>query len=707
MLDQERASPRGIGSLVRVALVAIPLLATSDAGAQDTLGFASAVREIVAARDVDASGSRLASYRDALPQLYQRVGTAPVWTVGGEPTRQALEAIELLARVASLGLRPADYDAGPLSESARGLANAAANGRIADTTVLARFDVALSTSVLRLLADLSAGRIDPRSLGFALLEPDDIDLAALALGVSSADDVRSAISAAEPRYAGYVALKQMLVRYQALAADTTLRAPLRPKISVRPGGSYADVAALRRLLVALGDLARGAPSADTTGATRYTPELVAAVTVFQRRHGLDPDGVLGPATITQLRLPLSQRVRQIELTLERWRWLPHRPPPRYIAVNIPAFRLSAFEYDSVAARPALRMKVILGQAGGGHATPVFVGTMREVVFRPYWDVPPSIARKELIPLIRRSPRYFSREAFEIVRGSGADAVSYQPTRENLARVAAGTLRLRQRPGPSNALGLVKFVFPNAHSVYLHGTPARELFARTRRDFSHGCIRIEDPAALADFVLREQGGWDRAAIESAMNDSFTRRVAVERPVEVLILYATSVVDSDGTISFYPDLYGHDAALAKALERSRKVGFYDVDLYSLHASMAAVLEYLRIVDPEATRRAQYRYGCFEQFGEDPQAYGYAASVGLAPSCETEVVDQLVELRRAAAGYAKRDGRIAPDDLFFAEQNARRVRNAERYYRPETAAEATAPMRLQRPLPRAHPPYRHEPR
>lgn len=538
--------------------------------AQDTLGFASAVRLMVAEPDVGASGSRLASSRDALQRLYGRVGMTPIWTVGGEPTRQALEAIDLLAHVASLGLRPADYDAGPLAESARVLENAAANGRIADTTTLAQFDVALSRSVLRLLAHLSAGRVDPRSLGFALPPPDPIDLPTLALGVSSADDVRSAISAAEPRYAGYVALEQMLVRYQALAADTTISAPLRPKTSVRPGDSYADITGLRRLLVALGDLEPDEASADSNGATRYTPELVAAVTAFQRRHGLDPDGVLGPATMTQLRVPLSERVRQIELTLERWRWLPHRPPPRYLAVNIPAFRLSAFERDSTAAHPELRMKVILGQANGGHGTPVFVGTMREVVFRPYWDVPPAIARKELIPLIRRSPGYFSREAFEIVRGSGADSVVYAPTRENLARVASGSLRLRQRPGPSNALGLVKFVFPNAYNVYLHGTPALELFARARRDFSHGCIRIEDPAALADFVLREQDGWNRAAIARAMNDSLTRRVTVERLVEVFILYATAVVGSDGAISFYPDLYAHDAALAKALERSRKRG-----------------------------------------------------------------------------------------------------------------------------------------
>jgi murein L,D-transpeptidase YcbB/YkuD len=568
---RDRRSPfphraRLFGGRGRLAILAFAMhvvaLAPGRVRAQDTLGFAAAVQQLVAVPDAETSQSRLVSYRGALRQLYERNEAAPLWTLDGRPTRQALESIDLFRRVESLGLRPGDYDPELLAERARTLADAAVRGRVAGAMELAQFDVMLSRSVLRLLVHLSVGRVDPRSLGFALPKPDEIDVASLAYQVSRASDVQLAFSAAEPHYAGYVALEQMLGRYRTLAADSTLRAPLRPKTSVRPGDVYTDATALRRLLVALGDLVPGTASAD---ARRYTPELVEAVKAFQRRHGLDPDGVLGPATLTQLRVPLALRVRQIELTLERWRWLPHRPPPRYLAVNIPAFRLYAFEDDSTAAHPVLTMKVILGQAQGRHGTPVFVGTMREVVFRPYWDVPPNIARKELIPLIRRQPGYFSREALEIVRGSDDNAVIYPPTAANLARVASGAVRLRQRPGPNNALGLVKFVFPNAHNVYLHGTPAQELFARTRRDFSHGCIRVEEPATLAELVLRGQPGWDSTAIAQAMNGTRTQRVTIGRPVEVFILYATAVVGKDGTISFYPDLYGHDAALVNALER----------------------------------------------------------------------------------------------------------------------------------------------
>jgi murein L,D-transpeptidase YcbB/YkuD len=264
----------------------------------------------------------------------------------------------------------------------------------------------------------------------------------------------------------------------------------------------------------------------------------------------------------------AKRVRQLELTLERWRWLPDAPPARYLVVNIPAFLLYAFEDDPVAAHPALRMDVIVGRANGAHDTPVFSAPMREVVFRPYWNVPQSIARAEMVPRIRRESGYFAAQDLEIVGaddddGPGARAV--EPNAANLARVAGGTLRLRQRPGPRNALGPVKFLFPNAHDVYLHSTPARELFDRTRRDFSHGCVRVADPAALAAFVLDGQPGWDRAAIETAMSDrgARSRRVSVARPLQVFLLYATAVQEDDGVLHFYPDVYGHDARLAQAL------------------------------------------------------------------------------------------------------------------------------------------------
>ncbi|HET7458291.1 MAG TPA: L,D-transpeptidase family protein [Gemmatimonadaceae bacterium] len=518
----------------------------------------------VAARGaVETNRAATSTQMSALRRLYADDGVAPLWTAGGRPTAQATAALAILGEAASFGLDARDYDADRVSRAAATLADDA------DSATLARFDVAMSRSVVQLLSDLHEGRENPRAVGAHL--PDahrGLDLAAIALAVSRAARPDSVVAAAEPPYAGYAALKEALAGYRALASDTSLRPPAPSRTALRPGDRYADAAALRRLLVALGDMAPAAAGADSLATDVYTAATALAVISFQRRHGLGDDGVLGPATMAALRVPLARRVRQIELTLERWRWLPDSPPERYAAVNVPAFRLYVFEHDPTASRAALRMNVIVGQAGRQRATPIFTGTMSEVVFRPFWDVPPSIARKEVIPDVRRKPGYYEREGLEIVRGGDEGAVIYSPTSYNLDRVVAGTLRIRQRPGPRNALGAVKFVFPNSYNVYLHGTPATQLFAETRRDFSHGCIRVEDPLALAEWVLRGQPGWDRAAVEAAAREGApTRRVKLARPVAVYVLYVTVARAPDGKVHFYSDLYGRDASLERALAARR--------------------------------------------------------------------------------------------------------------------------------------------
>ena len=538
----------------------IAVAVATSAGAQETSRFGVAVQEILAS---DVARSDRPPERDAVASIYASAHARPIWTIlGSGPTRQAMAAIEVLASSASYGLEPARYDVATL----RSLASLA-GGPPAEA---ARFDVSLTRAVTRLVVDLHMGRIDPQTLRFDLPDVHDrIDLVGMVTGVAEADDIHAAVVKAEPSYAGYHALKRALARYRVLASDTSLRPLPRPRKTIRPGDAYPDVATLARLLAALGDLAAGdiptVPPAAVTSPPRFVGVLVDALVNFQARHGLEPDSVIGPATIAQLRVPLAQRVRQIELTLERWRWLPDVAPERYVVVNIPAFRLYAFESDFIARQPVLAMNVIVGQSSGRHDTPVFTATMNEVVFHPYWDVPPRIARTELIPIFRRQPKYFDREGFEIVRRGTGDvaSVTFPPTPVNLARVIDGDLRLRQRPGPSNALGSVKFVFPNRYNVYLHDTPIRELFARTRRDFSHGCIRTEHPADLAELVLRDQSPWTRGTIDSVMAGDTTVHVPIVRPLTVFVLYATAVVDATGDVSFYPDLYRHDAALEQAL------------------------------------------------------------------------------------------------------------------------------------------------
>ena len=496
----------------------------------------------------------------ALARLYAPGAGRLLWTVNGQPTPQARELVRVIAQVETRGLRATDY-------SALGLA------ALIDTLdwhsdrdppaaeLLARLDVRASRALLTLVHDLALGRADPRALGLDLPGREVRDLAELALEASGAVDVSAVIASVEPPYAGYRALVALLDRYRALATDSALVLPPLSR-TIRPNDAYRAAPRLRRLLHALGDLP--ASALFTTEPDRYAGALVLAVMHFQRRHGLTADGVLGPDTRAELAVPLSDRIGQIELTLERWRWLPAHPPERYIVVNIPAFRLYAFENDSAAAHPVMSMNVVVGEAAGYHDTPVFVGEMREVVFRPYWDVPPRIARTELVPAIRRGTIDMESEGYEIV-GTGDSPRVYPATRDNLARVAVGTLRFRQRPGPGNALGLVKFVFPNRHDVYLHGTPAMQLFSLARRDFSHGCIRAQQPAELASFALDGDSAWTRERIDAAMHGDATVRVALTRPVTVYILYMTVMIGPDGTAYFYPDLYEQDERLSRALDR----------------------------------------------------------------------------------------------------------------------------------------------
>lgn len=500
-----------------------------------------------------------ARYGEALRRLYVTNSYQPLWTHDARLTRQAHDVIAFISECATRGLDPTDYGLDTLRGDADALDREDGHER-ADTARLARVDVAVSRALLHLLSDLDRGRVDPARLGFELPESHAArDLAAVALRVSSSPDVPNVIASVEPPYAGYAALLRLLARYRVLAADSSLSLPPVDE-TVRPGDPYDDAPRLRRLLQALGDLA---PTAlYTTEPARYAGALVLAVMAFQRRHGLDPDGALGPATKAALRTPFTRRIRQIELALERWRWLPDRAPDRYIVVNVPAFRLYAFENDSAADRPSLSMNVVVGEAEGQHDTPVFVGEMREVVFRPYWDVPLRIARTELVPAIKRGAIDIDEEGYEIVSLGDTPRV-YPSTRANLDRVALGALRLRQRPGDGNALGLVKFVFPNNHNVYVHGTPAAKLFAFARRDFSHGCIRAEQPVALALFALSGDTAWNRAAIEDAMHGKQTLHVPLAQPVSVFVLYMTTVVAPDGTLYFYPDLYGQDGKLARAL------------------------------------------------------------------------------------------------------------------------------------------------
>lgn len=289
---------------------------------------------------------------------------------------------------------------------------------------------------------------------------------------------------------------------------------------------------------------------------------------FQERHGLAADGIVGRATLAALNAPLQHRVRQIELALERLRWLPDLRRHRTVGVNLPMFWLWTWDpraAPSAAAGPA--MPVIIGRAAST-PTPVFIGRMTHLTFQPYWNVPRSIVRAEILPALARDPDYLRRHDMELVRGRGDAAAGLPETPEHLRQLEQGTLRLRQRPGPRNPLGGVRFSVANDSQIYLHATPARELFLRGRRDFSHGCIRVEDPIDLARWALAGRPDWDREEVATAFRGSKTFSVPLREAVQVVVYYSTALArPGDGAVLFSEDLYGLDARLEAAWSRPR--------------------------------------------------------------------------------------------------------------------------------------------
>ena len=548
-------------AVVFTILAALHTAASAQEPAEDTLK-----RIIEEGNPAYLDWSTALADRELIGRLYAANGYRLLWSDGEKPSPEALVLLQELRHASERGLDPEDYPGNRLAYLLVDLIDSVHPG----VEQWALFDASLSLAALSFLSDLHYGRIDPASVGHNLtVDRIRLDLPTTLAHLATAVNVNVALDSLEPQFTHYALLKRELARYRELAAQEGLNdLPPLPAKSLRTGDNYAGTPQLERLLTVLGDLRGGQPPGGPPAAAQtLTPPLVDALKHFQYRHGEKPDGVLGAATLAELAKPLSLRARQIELTMERWRWLPSELVSAPIIVNIPQFRLFAFESTADSEAHIRQMDVIVGKAFEATQTPVFTADMTYLVLRPYWEVPYSIALKEIVPAARRDPSYIDKHQMEIVRGAGDSASILPNTAENVELVAKGALRVRQKPGPNNSLGLVKFMFPNPYNVYLHSTPAQALFAESRRDFSHGCVRVSDPVGLAQYVLRDSPEWTHEKILAAMNGTSTVTVNLKNRIRIFIVYGTALVTENGDALFFDDIYGHDQRLEAALNSRR--------------------------------------------------------------------------------------------------------------------------------------------
>jgi murein L,D-transpeptidase YcbB/YkuD len=483
--------------------------------------------------------------RGIVRKFYADRRDAPAWHDHKGRGRKVPFALASLRLAEDHGLTSAAY--GELELTARAAAHTREPSDSGPSPqAIADLDVDLTTAVLQLATHVAMGRHDPAVIDRRWNARRQAPDVAAALNEALAKQARDWLDRVRPIHPEYAALQKALaqLRGQQAAAWTSI-----PRVSLRLGQTDTAVPALRARLAAGGYLA-----GDALASTRYDTILADAVRRFQEHHALPANGVLDRATIDALNVPLAARIAQVSVNLERWRWLPDDLGTRHLMVNVPQFHLIIREQGT----PVMDIRVVVGKRGD--ETPLFSDKMTEIVFSPYWNIPETIALEETVPAIARDPDYLARNNMEIINAAGAVIPTSAVPWDDEAGVRG--FSFRQRPGATNALGYVKFLFPNKHNVYLHDTPADALFKRIGRAFSHGCVRVEEPETLAQYVLRDQLEWTPDRISAAMRAGDERHVKLTEAIPIHIVYMTAWVDANGGLHFQNDVYGYDATQARA-------------------------------------------------------------------------------------------------------------------------------------------------
>jgi murein L,D-transpeptidase YcbB/YkuD len=515
--------------------------AAAAAGAAEVAALRQRVAELRATGRLELQGVVLGR-EDILAEFYARRGYQPAW----DDSQRVAGLRTLIGRAAEHGLDPEDFFASHLQEPAQPASGPEAR---------ADFDLLLTEALIRYGYQLHFGKVDPTVMepawnfrrGFA----NDADPVSALADAVAAPSLQEYLESRLPGGPWYRQLQLALARYRAMvAAGGWPTVPGGPVL--RPGDRDARVPVLRQRLRVEGDLPAELEAADAEG---FDADLAAAVQRFQERHALARDGSVGARTLEALNVPAQSRVDQLRLSLERVRWLADDVPDTYVVVNVAGFRVGFVRGHEL----AWSSRVVVGRAA--RQTPIFGGLMTYIDLNPTWTVPPTILREDILPKLRRDPGYLARENISVIDRNGRTVDPRGIDWKAYGRSIPYSLR--QEPGPANSLGRIKLMFPNRYAVYLHDTPAKTLFDKPERDFSSGCIRVDDPLALAALVL-DDPQWDRGALEAAIATGKTRRVQLRKPMPVLLVYLAAVADRSGTVRFYRDVYDRDAALLAALD-----------------------------------------------------------------------------------------------------------------------------------------------
>ncbi len=501
------------------------------------------IRYTIALNGAQTVDGRALSFPGEVSRFYWQRGFHPAWVGVQGVLPEAGQLLEVLRHADDDGLRPQDYAVEAIEQKLT---------LAADPAQLAQLDLLLTDAFLHYGRSARSGRLDPRYIGVDWFIPyTPFDAAGLLQQALDGHDLGQVLAALPPRHPGYLRLRAALGRYRAVAAQGGWPT-VEPGPVLRVGVSDPRVVVLRRRLALAGDLATG------EGTELYDATLGRAVQRFQRRHGLKADGSVGDGTLAQLNVSVAERVQQIGANMERWRWLPQQEAPRFIMVNMAGFELQVIEAQKV----ALSMRVIVGR--DYRQTPVFSSDMTAVILNPYWYVPPTIFRDDILPDLRHDPAALARRGLTLLSGMDRNARVIDAASVDWEAVDGDRppYVLRQEPGPHNALGRIKFLLPNHYGIFMHDTPHRGLFEREVRAFSSGCIRLEHPLQLAQYVLGDAERWNRASMEELIAAGKPVTVALPQPLPVVLAYWTAWVDDDGTLQLRDDIYGRDRKLLEA-------------------------------------------------------------------------------------------------------------------------------------------------